>query len=207
MFCKTKKTGAPQGDCILYKLTSLTKWEYNWFMKNMEDLSKKEPGFNPQDFLKKTGHIREIIEASPEDVKIAEETEKVILQDSKYDGFKGLLIKAIPDYLSGPIILDDFKEHDERRKWRTLISNIEMDAYNFYDRNKIANHSMRQFFSMFTLLSKVKEISSKLKIEISEIEGKVIPAHKYELLSEKEKLEIVDSLTALSRQVCNEIIK
>lgn len=176
---------------------------------NIEDLNKKEPKLSPQEYLANTGHIFDIKEASVEDMKIADETEKAIREDSKYVGFADLLVKAIPGYLRSPIIEDDFKDKRvDRRDFKSSLSHTNNEAFNFYDKNKLAHHSIRNFFSVFNHLIQIKEINSELVKEASEIEEKVIPATpKYDSMSEEEKLEIVNSLTDLARRVCNEIIK
>ncbi len=172
----------------------------------IEDLNK-EP--TPQDFLMKTGNVWDIEEASSEDVKIADETEKVIKKDPKYADFKDLLINAVPGYLKAPVILDYFTDRIDRRNFKVSMAEINHKAFDLYDKNKLAHHNIRNFFVMFDeLLTKENKIDPNLIKEISEIKEKVTPpTPKYDSLSDKERLEVVNSLTDLARRVCKEIIK
>ncbi len=179
----------------------------------MENFERKENKPSPLEYLRQNEHVRQIIEASAEDLAIAGLAEKAISESPEYPAdLKDHFKKGIPGYLRAPIILDDFKDHSSRREWYKKLFAENKEAFYFYERNKLAHHTIRNLISMSELLSEAKFFDPKIKDSLDKIKERVYPdlennENKYDLLLEEEKLDVVKILTEISRDMCRTITR
>lgn len=129
-----------------------------------------------------------------------------------------IYLKPFLDYIHSPIILDSFKNDQERNKAELGIYKIEENPkqnYYFYTSNKLRSTRIRNTLQMYDILIAQKIIKqTKTKNDLSEKIWEMVSLFKehrdfirYEKSSNQEKIRIANKTRKFSREVCISFIE
>ncbi|MBI4160622.1 MAG: hypothetical protein HY506_01830 [Candidatus Yanofskybacteria bacterium] len=118
------------------------------------------------------------------------------------------MAELLVSYLESPIIVDDFKDNDQRREWKTKELAQDQELLSVYKRNKLRANSVGSVLSTCETLIKHKKYA-ELYDNISVLKGKIlgnIGGRPYKEMDIEEKITVANELSLMAKTVYDKLL-
>jgi hypothetical protein len=190
-------------------------------MENPEKI--KQP--SPEEILKKTGHIREIIGPKSSDLLsyerklIEDQLKQALTKIEAPEIVKELLFKTLINYLKAPTIRDDFDDDNKRDELENSFYETDREVYDFYRSNRLRTTNIRNVLQMIGQFNLESDIEDPEVLNYEEHVWSLVSEEdkdgnqdrdnfrKYESLDEQKKIAVTEDVARLAHKIADWIIE
>ncbi len=116
--------------------------------------------------------------------------------------------EIVTNYLSYPLIEDNFQNHEQRRAWRKTMEQTYGDEFTtYYQRNKIRGNSFGYTINALRSMEKNAKEPHKANLTQKIIEINLLYPHNYDSLSSTEKIKTIRTIETKVYALINSLQK